>query len=452
MQAALRLEGASLGRPEAQAPHSVTVGGPLLLCTPPVLSPLHFQLLGLFMATMAAVTHFGDHFTVIRQVALERNPYEAMHYWAFYVGISLAGLLSLGAALSTIATVREAHGLMAAGFLCFALSFCVQVQVAFWRFHNPTQVEDAVLDTYDLVYDQAMKSPSSSWWQELATIQDMFLCCGKKSPFGFLASTRAILCQGQEAMREVRRRGRERLYSDQMKVGHSRFYPRRDIFILFALLASHILGSALKSQGCTRPLHTALPWQGTYETASSTWPNSLPQASIGHDCLQRIGNFLWTHSSIASTLTCTSLALTVYAMMLCAFLWFAIHSYCGLDRKGRYTLTPRIRKDPVPAARKTLLFPEYLDLLSASSIHPHTQRSDIWIPTPGICTGPLQPMAASPRNPASSDGPRMECLNALLKHKHLPTIRHPSEAWLLLQTLAQAEPPLCYAVSGFHQL
>lgn len=31
----------------------------------------------------------------------------------------------------------------------------------------------------------------------------------------------------------------------------------------------------------------------------------------------------------------------VYAMTLCAFLWFAIHSYCGLDRKGRYSLTPR---------------------------------------------------------------------------------------------------------------
>lgn len=29
------------------------------------------------------------------------------------------------------------------------------------------------------------------------------------------------------------------------------------------------------------------------------------------DCLQRIGNFLWTHYTIASTLTCTSLALTV---------------------------------------------------------------------------------------------------------------------------------------------
>lgn len=118
------------------------------------------------------------------------------------------------------------------GFLCFALSFCILVQVAFWRFYNPTQVEDAVLDTYDFVYDQAMKSPSSNWWQELAVIQDTFLCCGKKSPFGLLVSTGAIMCQGREAMREV------------------------------------------------------------------------------------------------------------YAMMLCAFLWFAIHSYHGLDRKGRYSLTP----------------------------------------------------------------------------------------------------------------
>lgn len=44
---------------------------------------------------------------------------------AFYVGISLAGLLSLGAALSTIATVREAHGLMAA-----VSSMCCQMTPA----------------------------------------------------------------------------------------------------------------------------------------------------------------------------------------------------------------------------------------------------------------------------------------------------------------------------------
>uniref|UniRef100_A0A8C6RN38 Tetraspanin 32 n=1 Tax=Nannospalax galili TaxID=1026970 RepID=A0A8C6RN38_NANGA len=151
------------------------------------------------VAAMVVHTQFGDHFAVIGQVSLERNPYETMHHWAFYVGISLAGLLSLGAALTTTATVREAQGLMAMGFLCFALVFCILVQVAFWRFHNPTQ----------------------------------FLCCGKRSPFGLLVNTRAKLCQGQEAMREV------------------------------------------------------------------------------------------------------------YAMMLCAFLWFTIHSHCGLDRRGRYTLTAR---------------------------------------------------------------------------------------------------------------
>uniref|UniRef100_A0A8C5P1K3 Tetraspanin 32 n=1 Tax=Jaculus jaculus TaxID=51337 RepID=A0A8C5P1K3_JACJA len=163
------------------------------------LSLPHPQLLGLSVATMVTFIHFGDHFAVIGHVSLERNQYEAMRRWAFYVGISLAGLLSLGAALSATATVREAQGLMAGGFLCFALAFCVLVQVAFWRFRNPTQ----------------------------------FLCCGKKSPLGLLGSLEANLCQGEEAMREV------------------------------------------------------------------------------------------------------------YSMMLSAFLWFAILSRCGLDRKGRYALTPR---------------------------------------------------------------------------------------------------------------
>uniref|UniRef100_A0A8C0ZZU1 Tetraspanin-32 n=1 Tax=Castor canadensis TaxID=51338 RepID=A0A8C0ZZU1_CASCN len=151
------------------------------------------------VATMAAFTHFGDQFAVISHASLERNPYQAMDHWAFYVGISLAGLLSLGATLSAVATVREAQCLMAGGFLCFALVFLVLVQVAFWRLRNPTQ----------------------------------FLCCGKTSPFGILGSAEANLCQGKEAARQV------------------------------------------------------------------------------------------------------------YAMLLSAFLWLAIRSGCGLDRKGRYALTSR---------------------------------------------------------------------------------------------------------------
>uniref|UniRef100_A0A2K5RQC3 Tetraspanin n=1 Tax=Cebus imitator TaxID=2715852 RepID=A0A2K5RQC3_CEBIM len=159
-------------------------------------------LLGLSVATTVALTYFGAHFAVIRQASLEKNPYQAVHRWVLSVGSSLVGLLTLGAVLSAAATVREAQGLMAGGFLCFALAFCAQVQVAFWRLHSPTQVEDAMLDTYDLVYEQAVKGTSQVQWQELVAIQDTFLCCGKRSPFSRLGNTEADLCQGEQAARE----------------------------------------------------------------------------------------------------------------------------------------------------------------------------------------------------------------------------------------------------------
>uniref|UniRef100_A0A2K5CBL2 Tetraspanin n=1 Tax=Aotus nancymaae TaxID=37293 RepID=A0A2K5CBL2_AOTNA len=160
-------------------------------------------LLGLSVATTVALTYFGAHFAVIRQASLEKNPYQAVHRWALSVGSSLVGLLTLGAVLSAAATVREAQGLMAGGFLCFTLAFCAQVQVAFWRLHSPTQVEEAMLDTYDLVYEQTVKGMSHVRWQELVAIQDTFLCCGKRSPFSRLGNTEADLCQGEEAAREV---------------------------------------------------------------------------------------------------------------------------------------------------------------------------------------------------------------------------------------------------------
>lgn len=213
------------------------------------------------MATAMALLHLEDRFAVVSRASVDSNPWEAVHRWVFSMGISLAGLLSLGATLSAAATMREAPGLLATGFLCFALVFCSLVQVAFWRFHNPTQVEDAMLDTYDLVYDQAVKSPSSIQWPELAAIQDTFLCCGKRSPFQLLGSREADPCRGEEAARE--------------------------------------------------------------------------------DCLQSIRSFLKTPQNMAFMLTSTGLALMVYAMLLSSFLCFAVRSGRGLDRRGKYTLTPR---------------------------------------------------------------------------------------------------------------
>ncbi|XP_015420957.1 PREDICTED: tetraspanin-32 [Myotis davidii] len=109
-----------------------------------LVTSLFVLLLGLLVATMAALTYFGAHFAVFSRVSPEGSSYPALHRGAFFAGISLAGLLTLGAVLSAAATVREAGGLMAGGFLCFALVFCALVQGAFWRLRNPTQVEDAL--------------------------------------------------------------------------------------------------------------------------------------------------------------------------------------------------------------------------------------------------------------------------------------------------------------------
>ncbi|KAF4010027.1 hypothetical protein G4228_000985 [Cervus hanglu yarkandensis] len=159
-------------------------------------------LLGSAMAATAALSYFGPHFAVIGHVSADRRTYEAVHHWAFFAGIVLAALLTLGAVLSAAATVRGAGGLMAAAFLSFALVFCALAQVAFWRLHNPTQVEDAVLDAYDRAYDQVVRSASGTGRQELVAMQDTFWCCGKSSPLGLLGGSEADLCQGEEATRQ----------------------------------------------------------------------------------------------------------------------------------------------------------------------------------------------------------------------------------------------------------
>ncbi|XP_061263358.1 tetraspanin-32 isoform X6 [Bos javanicus] len=168
---------------------------------------LFVLLLGSAMAATAALSYFGPHFTVIGPVSADRTTYEALHHWAFSAGIALAALLTLGAMLSAAATVRGAGGLMAAAFLSFALVFCALVQVAFWRAHSPTQMEDAVLDAYDRAYERALRSASGSGRQELVAIQDTFLCCGKSSPLGLLGGLEADLCQGEEAARQDCLRG-----------------------------------------------------------------------------------------------------------------------------------------------------------------------------------------------------------------------------------------------------
>ncbi|XP_045228307.2 tetraspanin-32 isoform X1 [Macaca fascicularis] len=175
------------------------------------------------------------------------------------------------------------------------------------------EVEDAMLDTYDLVYEQAMKGMSHVGRQELAAIQDTFLCCGKRSPFSRLGSTEADLCQGQEAARE--------------------------------------------------------------------------------DCLQGIRSFLRIHQQVASSLTSISLALTVSALLLSSFLWFAIRSGCSLDRKGQYTLAPRAcgRQPQEPSVfRRSQGGPAHCLRSEADAIDPRRYSGSLrWLQDSDAAPGPL---------------------------------------------------------------
>ncbi|XP_036621497.1 tetraspanin-32 isoform X2 [Trichosurus vulpecula] len=159
-------------------------------------------LLGLTMGILTVLTRFGDRFVILHAVSSESDPYGPMYHWAFSLGIFLTSMLTLGLVLSTLGVVWEAKGLLAGGFVSFTLVFFVAVQVTFWRYREPSKVENTMLDTYDLAYEQAMRNVSDIWWQRLVAIHDTFGCCGKSSPLSWLGHEEKALCRGVQ-QREV---------------------------------------------------------------------------------------------------------------------------------------------------------------------------------------------------------------------------------------------------------
>ncbi|NWI24193.1 TSN32 protein, partial [Sula dactylatra] len=171
---------------------------------------LLFQLLGLSIATLTTVTHYGLHFTVISNISLESNSYRVIHHAAFYFGICLSMTLVLAALLSSAATVRESQCLTAMGFFCFALAFCGLIPAACWRYTHSTEVEDSMMDMYDLVYEEVRRNTSTVRRQELTAIHEAFLCCGKHSPLGDTANIERKTCPssqvhdaGQDCLKQI---------------------------------------------------------------------------------------------------------------------------------------------------------------------------------------------------------------------------------------------------------
>ncbi|KAK2523311.1 Tspan32 [Columba guinea] len=235
------------------------------------------ELLGLSIATLSTVTHYGLHFTLISNISLESNSYRFIHYAApmsnflpaFYFGICLSMTLILAALLSSAATVRESQCLTAMGFFCFALAFCGLIPAACWRYMHSTEVEDSMMDVYDFVYEEVRRNSSSFRRHELTAIHEAFLCCGKHSPFGDTTNVEHKTCPsgqirnaGQDCLQEIRD------------------FLRKHMDFISTLL------------GVTIGFMVAM---------------SVP----------------------------------VYGMILTSFLWFSIHFSNNLDRKGKYILRER---------------------------------------------------------------------------------------------------------------
>ncbi|NWX14644.1 TSN32 protein, partial [Aegotheles bennettii] len=169
-----------------------------------------FQLLGLSIATLSTVTHYGLHFTLMSDISMESNSYRVIHHAAFYFGICLSMTLILAALLSSAATVRESQCLTAMGFFCFALAFCGLIPAACWRYTHSMEVEDSMMDVYDFVYEEVRRNTSNFRRHELTAIHEAFQCCGKHSPFGDTANVDLKTCPsgqvhdaGQDCLREI---------------------------------------------------------------------------------------------------------------------------------------------------------------------------------------------------------------------------------------------------------
>uniref|UniRef100_A0A8U7M938 Tetraspanin 32 n=1 Tax=Corvus moneduloides TaxID=1196302 RepID=A0A8U7M938_CORMO len=124
-------------------------------------------LLGLSIATLSTVTHYGLRFTLISNVSLDSNSYRHIKYVLI---VFANGYFSPQAV--TVGIFR----LYPQGFFCFALAFCGLIPAACWRYTHSTEVEDSMMDVYDFVYEEVRRNTSSFRRSELTAIHEAVSC------------------------------------------------------------------------------------------------------------------------------------------------------------------------------------------------------------------------------------------------------------------------------------
>ncbi|XP_077177635.1 tetraspanin-32 isoform X3 [Paroedura picta] len=137
-----------------------------------LVASLFVMLLGLSIAILAVITYYEKRFIVISEVSLETNLIRTFHSLVLYAGICLSSILTIAAVLSIVATWRDMKSALAVA-------------------------EDAMMDVYDFVYEEVRSSSSSNRSQELLTIHETFLCCGKKLLFEEASHIESETCQSE---------------------------------------------------------------------------------------------------------------------------------------------------------------------------------------------------------------------------------------------------------------
>nr|XP_020644487.1 tetraspanin-32 [Pogona vitticeps] len=170
-----------------------------------LVASLFVTLLGISLSILTVVMYYGKHFTIMKDVSLEKSSYyRTFHSAVCSIGLCLSIILVFAALLSIVATVRELESAMAVGFFCFAVVFCASVQATYWTITNSIVVENAVMDAYDFVYEDVRRNVSNTRRQELQGIHETFHCCGKKSPFGEASNIEKEMChsEAEESIKE----------------------------------------------------------------------------------------------------------------------------------------------------------------------------------------------------------------------------------------------------------
>ncbi|XP_053544903.1 tetraspanin-32 isoform X2 [Bombina bombina] len=155
------------------------------------------MLLALAVCIVTIMTGWGSYFIVLTKASSPESSIRGLHWIMVLYGSCVCVSLLLVAVVCSLSVLRESQQLMAIGFLGFGCLFLVLMVGLTWAHEYQSQVETSFLDTYDDLYEQVHTSSSSVQREQLLSVHEALLCCGKIRGHSVLSET-LIMCKREE--------------------------------------------------------------------------------------------------------------------------------------------------------------------------------------------------------------------------------------------------------------